>query len=395
MGIPDDTVAIQKAIDAAHTSGTGLSHQRVYFPYGDYVVSSLNATRRQSLRLEGDTMLGSRLLPIAQKTPAPVIDATSSCYFEMDRLTIWALHPDTSNAPDVHPTVGVLIASMQENTGSSTKCNLSHLWVAGFFSKAAVYIFGSTNNSFFDTSFHAYNDGVPALVMTGSNTINGEPNYVTSPYIELPQHPLVYTSDATFIQAEVHTLILDPRPTPGEDRFIRVQPRKPNTHPIIIENASGFRFYGGVISSDGESLVDLRGKTDQVTFDGTTFESESGLPPDATVRNRGGLASGLALRNTIINNGAAGDGAIVHGTPGAVFSGLTIEGSIGSLLGTKAKMIHIENHPNPATQVIVNSRIAAEGREMIIGGSIGSTLITQPGKYSIAPGATDTSLKIE
>jgi hypothetical protein len=223
-------------------------------------------------------MLGTRLIPSKQTSSIPVIDASNSPYFAMENMSIWAQDPMQENSDfPVNPSVGILFSQ-------STKVNLSRVFVAGWWEKAGIYLYGSTNNTFQDISIHSYKNGVPALVMTGSNSIGGTSNYVTSPYFTLPAaNPINYTSDLTCVQCEIHTLILKRKPPYDGDRFDKVSlPRLANTTNIIIENASNFKMYGGVISTDGPSEVNLRGKTANISFSNVVIESESGIAPKNT-----------------------------------------------------------------------------------------------------------------
>jgi hypothetical protein len=390
-GVTDDTAAIQAAISAANQTGPGgrLGYKEIYFPYGDYVISSLNTTNLQSFRMRGETMLGTRLIPSKQTSSIPVIDASNSPYFAMENMSIWAQDPMQENSDfPVNPSVGILFSQ-------STKVNLSRVFVAGWWEKAGIYLYGSTNNTFQDISIHSYKNGVPALVMTGSNSIGGTSNYVTSPYFTLPAaNPINYTSDLTCVQCEIHTLILKRKPPYDGDRFDKVSlPRLANTTNIIIENASNFKMYGGVISTDGPSEVNLRGKTANISFSNVVIESESGIAPKNTFEVAGPV-DGLVLENNLLNNGMDSSGWLIYGTSGASIKSLNLTGAFSAELPQYGRLMKIEPHANPQEVVLSNSIIQAHGWNMEIGGSIRSTQIIEPGAVSVQAGATDGSTKI-
>lgn len=390
-GVTDDTAAIQEAIKASNLTGPGgrLGYKEIYFPYGDYIISSLNVTGMQSFRMRGETMLGTRLIPSKQTTSIPAVDASNSPYFAMENMSIWAQDPTNENADfAVNPSVGILFSQ-------STKVNLSRVFIAGWWEKAGVYIYGSTNNTFEDISIHAYKNGAPALVLTGSNSIGGTGGYVTSPYVTVPPaNPINYTSDLTCLQCEIHTLILKRKPPYNGDRFDKTNvPRQPNTTNIIVENASNFKMYGGVISTDGDSEVNIRGKSANITFSNVVIESESGIPPKNTFEI-GGTVDGLLLENILLNNGMDPSGWLVYGTGAASIKSLNITGAFSGELPQYGRLIKIEPHANPQEVVLSNSIIQAHGWGMEIGGTIRSTQIIEPGPISVQGGATDGSTKI-
>lgn len=390
-GITDDTIAIQEAIKAANLTGPGgrLGYKEIYFPYGDYVISSLNVTGMQSFRMRGETMLGTRLIPSKQTASIPAVDASNSPYFAMENMSIWGQDSSHENSDfAVNPSVGILFSQ-------STKVNLSRVFIAGWWEKAGVYLYGSTNNTFEDISIHAYKNGAPALVMTGSNSIGGTGGYVTSPYVTLPAaNPINYTSDLTCLQCEVHTLILKRRPPYNGDRFDKTNlPRQANTTNIIVENASNLKMFGGVISTDGPSEVSLRGKVANITLNGVVIESESGIPPTDMIDVQGDV-DGLVIENVLLNNGVDPNGWIIHGSSAASIKSLTLTGAFSGELPQYGHLIKIEDHANPQSVVLSNSLIQAHGWGLNIGGTIRSTQIIEPGSVTVQSGATDGSTKI-
>ncbi len=390
-GVTDDTVAIQEAIKAANQTGPGgrLGYKEIYFPYGDYIISSLNVTGMQSFRMRGETMLGTRLIPSKQTSSIPVIDASNSPYFAMENMSIWAQDPMQENGDfAVNPSVGILFAQ-------STKVSLNRVFIAGWWEKAGIYLYGSVNNTFTDISIHSYKNGTPALVMTGSNSIGGTGGYVSSPYYTLPApNPINYTSDLTCVQCEIHTLILKRKPPYNGDRFDKTSvPRLANTTNVIVENASNFKMYGGVISTDGPSEVDLRGTTANISLSNVVIESESGIPPKNTFEI-GGAVDGLVLENLLLNNGMDPSGWLIYGTGSSSIKSLNLTGAFSGELPQYGRLMKIEPHANPQQVVLSNSIIQAHGWSMDIGGSIRSTQIIEPGAVSVQAGATDGSTKV-
>lgn len=388
-GQTNDTPAIQAAINASNRSGNyggSLAWREVYFPEGDYLVKSLNCTGMQSIRLRGESMLSTRIVPTLQDQSQPVIDATEAPYFALEDLSIWGASNADSSAPGVYPSVAVLVAS-------STKTLLSRCFIVGFWDKAGVVYYNSTNNTLMDTSIHSYKPGIPSLFVTGTNTLYGA-NYITSPYKSLPPTGSgAHTEGITCIQAEVHTLVMHTKaPYPNGDRHNRAgHPRQGWNNAMVIENADNVTFIGGVISTDGPAEVAITGKCSGITFDSPVIESESGLPPGHTFEILGSI-DGLALRNLLLSNAMdPNSGWLIHASSGSTIKGLNIEGSFASNLPQYGRLIKIDQHPTNST-VLSNSIIQAGGWRIEANGNIRSTLILESGGVSASGG--DGSTKI-
>lgn len=379
-GVVDDTAAIQKAIDSAKDSS---SQHRIFFPQGWYKVSSLNITNSYTIRLEGETMNGAKLIASSQTTSQPVLDLTGSMNVEIESLTITTsidLTPGHT-PPAVLPTVGILIASAQNS--NSTNVHLKNVSVNGHFSKAALYLFGSCCDGFDNSHFVSYKNGAPAAVITGVNYLG-----VTSPFTTIATADASgLTLDQTFVESEFHDL---------SNLYDTVQGQ---TNTVQINNSTSVKFYGGVFSTCGPSIVNLQSTNREITFDGTLFaqnEEDSKCRPAQQAFFAQGPVNGLALRNVAFNGGLDPNGAVISGSSAAALNGLTLEGFLKGDPRFKptTRLIRLQNTANPAEVRIQGSSIMAAGLAIEPGGSISSSLIFTPGAIVLPPGATDTSQKL-
>jgi hypothetical protein len=383
-GYQDDTEAFEKALDAAKTDPRSI--KKIYIPNGFYIIKSLNLTN-MSVKVEGESMAGTRLMATNQTASAPVIDMTGSQYSELENLTV--IGGGTrfdGQSSGIKPTVGILMAGAKVNAPGATKFLIKDILVRGEFSQAAVYIYGTCCNSYINLYADSYLDGVPGLVVTGTNRLN-----VTSPYTEIATG-LLDTVDLNFIEAEIHDL--------SNVGFDGQRVSQGKTKTILIDNARSLGFVGGVFSScGGTSIVEMLGENKQIVFDKNTFASAEGnCPlPVANTFYIDGKTDGLSIRNPNIDGGVSAQGAVINGSAQALLNGLTIEGSVraANRFNQNAALISIAGHQNvsPTQPTITNSRIMADGLAISPGGSITATQIINPGSVGLMPGAQDLSTK--
>jgi len=383
-GYTDDTAAFNNAIAAAKADPRII--KKIYIPNGFYIISSLNLTNI-SVKIEGESMAGTRLMATNQSTDLPVLDLTGAQYTEIENLTIIGGGTRFDGLPiSAKPSIGILMAGQKNNPPGSTKLLIKDVMVRGEFTKAGVYIYGTCCNSYINLYVDSYIDGVPGLVVTGTNRLN-----VTSSYTEIATG-LLDTVDLNFIEAEIHDL--------SNVGFDGKRVSQGISKAILIDNVRSLGFSGGVFSScGGTSMVEMLGNNQQVVFDKVTFASAEGncpKPPQNTFYANG-VMNGLSIRNPNIDGGVSAQGAVLAGGDQSYFKGLVIEGAIKSAnrFNPQAKLILIGGHQNPdiTNPVIENSRIMADGLVISPGGSIVSTSITAPGIISLVPGAEDKSTK--
>lgn len=383
-GYTDDTEAFNKALLA--TKVDPRAPKKIYIPNGFYIIKSLNLTN-QSVKLEGESMAGTRLMATNQTSSAPVIDMTGAQYSEIENLTI--IGGGTrfdGQSSGVKPTVGILMAGAKVNAPGATKFLIKDILVRGEFAQAAVYIYGTCCNSYINLYADSYLDGVPGLVVTGTNRLN-----VTSPYTEIATG-LLDTVDLNFIEPEIHDL--------SNVGFDGQRVSQGKTKTILLDNVRSVGFIGGVFSScGGTSIVEMLGNNQQVVFDKNTFASAEGnCPmPVANTFYIDGKTDGLSIRNPNIDGGVSAQGAVINGSTQAYLNGLTVEGSIraANRFNPSAKLILIAGHQDLSTTkpVITNSRIMADGLVISPGGSITASQIINPGPIALIEGAQDLSTK--
>lgn len=144
-GTTDDSAAIQAAIDAIKTAGSGT----LYFPTGVYRVNtSLDCTgflgfagiAYKSIHIKGDSINGSRIL--GATTGTPVFDFTASGYCSMENLRITG---HTTNPPNV-----AILLARNNAGGSAGNHNFRRVFIEGEYTKGGIYCFASEVNVFDD-----------------------------------------------------------------------------------------------------------------------------------------------------------------------------------------------------------------------------------------------------
>ena len=175
-GTTDDSAAIQAAIDAIKTAGSGT----LYFPTGVYRVNtSLDCTgflgyagiAYKSIHIKGDSINGSRIL--GATSGKPIFDFTASGYCSMEKLRITG---HSSNTPNV-----AILLARNSVAGSAGVHNFRRIFVEGQYTKGGIYSFASEEN-YFDNIRITMNTGSTAkwcIAFTNTNFESISSDYET------------------------------------------------------------------------------------------------------------------------------------------------------------------------------------------------------------------------
>lgn len=227
----DNSVAIQAAIDAIKTVGSGC----LYFPIGIYRVNtSLDCTgflgnlgtTFRSLNIEGASINGSRIL--GATSGKPVFDFTASGYCSMENLRITGHSSDT-------PNVAILLAR-NDVAGSAGQHNLRRIFVQGEFTKGGIYNFASEVNVFDDIHITITGGGATwCMAFTESNF-----DSITSEYETI----LTTTAPSTRNEMIGGRLIMHDNPATGTCLY-------------LYDSVSDLSLYGSYMYSAAQSHVKM------------------------------------------------------------------------------------------------------------------------------------------
>ena len=266
-GIADDTLAIQLAIDAARSSSRGPMHgdrrrsTRLYFPDGSYSISHLDWTRAVGLHVIGKAPWGVTLYADRQSgTGKAVMDLTGSLGCLFDGLIVSAKTPG-GTLPAVQPSVGWLVAASE--IGGDSTMNLFHCCATdGAFSRAACFIFGSTDLVFDTCAFEQGDSAAPAVY--------------------LGAHNVAFTGEGPGALS-LFASIAGGTPTTGEITFshggMGNQLAGATSSTLLLYDIYSLRIRGGVMGGSGTDHVRFWGGMNRaVLFDGVQFSSERSVP---------------------------------------------------------------------------------------------------------------------
>jgi len=284
----DSTQAIHDAIaSTTHSVSFGFNTAGdVYFPPGNYCVSSINATGFSGLHLRathGTVIIRGNF----QTTPLPIIDASGS-----SSITISGIIVASQAAP--YATTGILLSDTAQG-GRCNKNTLRDVGSLGLFHHAPLYIRGCTDNLIEGSAFQQDNASGPTLFIGSVN-----PYATPSAYQTLaPQWTAQAAGENTFAQCEFHS-----------------QKAGGNGPVTWLYNTYSVRFIGGNSDANGPNAVHVRtsGDVRSIIWMGTLFYSEGGSPASAVIDNAGYLESLVLLGvNYSQHNGTSG--LVLSGNP--------------------------------------------------------------------------------
>lgn len=367
-GFVDDTQAIQSAINAARTAGG-----TVYFPPGDYSVSSLNLTLLEKgvvLKGAGTGHKTSRILP--NTSDVHLLDLTGSRYVNLENLHIGPYPQldlvDLSNVfPRQIPTPLTAILLAQVESYKSNAVHFENLFVSGKFKIASIYCYGVPSSSMVNCDmYNLYEDSAaPVIWFTRENTA-GVSSQFTAIFGGSPQMGGTNTSDWTLTGCEIHEL--------ANVWNIGGRTLSPS---VRLHNTMQMRWIGGNISGAGPYYVHCTGENRWIAFVGTTFYSDFGPAANAVFHNEGTL-SGFSVSSC---QPAAGN--VFSGVPGSVFNDIHYTGDPANM--------GVQNVFNAAGATLTNSIIHCNGVGLVLGNIASSNLLLNPGPISAS---SDQSFKI-
>lgn len=184
-GSTDDTSAINAAITAAR-SVPGI----VFFPPGNFSVSSINMTLTTGVTLQGCGVQATYIMPRSGSTN--VIDCTGATGIGLRDFQIGLYNAAAAQT-------AILIACDSGHASGLDRFHLENLYVAGSYSKATVYIYGMQSSDAVNCDFYNYRSaGGTVLYLTGQNTASAASDYATIATAS------INTTNWTFDACEIH-----------------------------------------------------------------------------------------------------------------------------------------------------------------------------------------------
>jgi len=284
----DSTQAIHDAIaSTTHSVNFGFNTAgEVYFPPGQYCVSSINATGLSGLHLRathGTVIIRGDF----QSTSLPIIDASGSSSITISGIIVASQSPP-------YATTGILLSDTEQG-GRCNKNTLRDVGSLGHFHHAPLYLRGCTDNLIQGSAFQQDNAYAPTLFIGAVNPYATPSAYQTLAY----QWSQQASGENTFVQCEFHS-------------------QKSGGYAAVtwLYGTYSIRFFGG--NSDANSLnsvhVRTSGDVRSVSWIGTLFYSEGGSPAFAVIDNAGYLESLVLLGvNYSQHNGTSG--LVLSGNP--------------------------------------------------------------------------------
>ena len=337
-GRTTDTVAVQRAIDAARQQG-GV----VWLPPGYYLVESLDMTGiSRGVTLRGAAPGASNL--VAARSGVPVLDLTGSYFTSLRDFQI------NAHTPGIVPNVGLLLA--QTPGIPSNILNLENIYVGGNFSIAALYCHCVCSSSITRCEFSNYYNGpeTAAVSFTQSNYAN-----ITSKFITAEPKNAGNCSDWTLTGCEIHDLS-------------KTKEKPSQASAVRLDGTMQIRWFGGNISGEGPQLIRMEGRNINIVISGTTLYTEQGSLAGLTVLNKGELCS-MSIMECFLQ---AKD-AVFGGTEGAIFDEITFHSK-----PTLASPGTVKIFDCPKG-TLIGSNINCDGRDLRLG-TIRKTLLINPGR---------------
>lgn len=264
-GTADDTAAIQAAIS---------NHSKVVLPIGTCRVSSLDVTDLSGVTIEGQGILATQIVPIADSVN--VIDVTGSSNVLLRDFRICG-YCDLARVP----TTGIL--SGQSTAGyHSDVFGIERVRVDGNFGLSALYVHGTASSYIRSGQFYNYQPNALVAIFTGNNFFGAVSAFTTT---DNGNH--YAPSDWTIAQTEFHNF--------------------GNGWGLWMGGTDSFRFYGGNVSSShklvGLNQVALSSglrNPSNIIFDGTTFYGDelTHVSPPCVLS---GITGAAALRSNNTN----------------------------------------------------------------------------------------------
>ena len=262
-GVTDDSAAVATAIAAAKASTRGPGYGTltrsgvVFFPKGTYRgLAALNCTGAVGLILRGEAGWGSALyFDGLTAAGQPCVDFSGSSYCGIENLTIHGT--DTAGVvPTNVAGCAVLVADSVANPQLSNKNIFNSCNIFGFFTKAALAIYRSTNNNF-------YNCAVQTNSLAGAALFVGNTNPLTlsSAYATLESAGFVANENA-FFGCEFH----------GANSASATQDT------LAFGGANQVQFFGGIVDCNGatRAYANWSASGRGYLFSGVKFYSENG-----------------------------------------------------------------------------------------------------------------------
>lgn len=298
----DQTTRYQAAITAAYTAAAARSRNvKCVFPSGLSCVSSLNFTGYAST-FGVEFEAPGTLVFYADKqvsTGKPIIDLTGSSFIKLTRIIAAGQTPAGAD-PSITPSVGFLVAQ-SSGGGDSNKNSFHEIGSLGKFGNAAIYVFGSTDNGWYNCAFQQKKTDAPCLY---AGTSNGAA--VTSPYITIATSPGA-CGDNSFFQVETHC------------------PASGTAYSQDFNGIDNTRFFGGNCDNSGPGQIRFQGTNRVILYSGTKFYSETGVAPTDLIYNNNGATSQLVLECCNTDDNAFSTN-LVNGTGTPTFYGGSITG---------------------------------------------------------------------
>lgn len=343
-GATNSAVAINNAIVAAK-----LIQGIVYLPAGTYDVTGIgvNLTNNAAgLTIQGDGLTGTKIT--ANGVTNAVLDMTGGSAITVKDLTI--------SCTDVGGTKYAIL-SVASATLSNNVNHFTNVSITGFWRKAAVYIYSSSDSSFTNSQVSNFSTVCTACVyMTATNDLAATSNFTTITTTITGQ-----SGDWRFSSFEIHDLSTFSPATTS------------TVIPLFISGIfSPIKFIGGVIAGSvaaaSGGMVTFGGvPTNCVSFIGTQFYGDNGIPSKFAFWTYN-VFTGLVVQGSAIQYGTS----FLSQANGSTWDGLSISGnsfSSGSFV-------------TPTTAATI-TRSLIDARSLAInlgaGGTLTHTIMIQPG----------------
>lgn len=344
-----DTTALENNVIAVAKANNGI-YQGVFNPAGSYLVSSINLTNLSGFKFVGAGTDATRFNP--NTNGVHVFDTTGS-----EELTIADIQIGYYNQTAI-PLTAIFMA--QVASGVSNQIFLDDLYISGSYSRGTLYDYGVPSSHAKNCRVYNYvNAAEPVIDWTATNDLGLSSTYATV------TTGTQSTSDWSFLGCEIHDFT-----------------QNAGASPIWLDGIGNLSWFGGNISfaKNASQFVSIRSNSSALLFDGVTFYSDLGFPPQSTININGAFTlTGLTMEGVSVQ----ATSAVLGGNPNATYDTITY-------FGKKGGATNIIGNGNAIT--VLNALVNCDGGQInISSGSITRSILFNP---STITASVNTALSI-
>lgn len=262
----NDTAAIQAAITFAKgVPGFARTSFKVLFPFGRYLIGSINCTLTNYLELKAD--VGVVFYANQQGASAPVFDFTGDMGVVLTGIAVYATNPN-GTAPSFYPTTGFLFAETTA-LGDNDFQEMNNCATSGYFTIAGCIGYQIVDGVFYHCSFGT-TGATPGLILTYKNNYS-----IASPYATV--------NTATDVCADIHLF-------------------ETNGSGFVLDGVAAVSFNGGNFGGDGTECVKILDTSVGISFITPQFSTSAGVSAGIFNVTSASVINGFDVINPNINN---------------------------------------------------------------------------------------------